>query len=250
MIEGLLFDKDGTLLDIEATWGPWAVGALRELAGGDRSLAGRMGAAVGIDARTGAFDPDGPAVAGTLGEQALLLGPLAGREARDIEAWLRRSAMDAVPLMLADRAFFDGLSGYALGVATNDGEAAALAQLSRGGLGGVFPFVAGYDSGFGGKPGPGMIHAFADHAGLETRQVAMIGDSEHDLNAARAAGAVAVAVLSGPIGRARLEPLADAVLEDIRALPAWLGANATRWVGSGGPAAPPRASGSGAAEAT
>ena len=51
-------------------------------------------------------------------------------------------------------------------------------------------------------------------------QIAMVGDSRHDLEAARAAGAVAVAVLSGPADRAALAPLADHVVDDIAALPA------------------------------
>ena len=228
MIRGVLFDKDGTLLDIEVTWGPWAVGVLSRLAGGDRNLADRAGRAIGIDARTGAFDPEGPAVAGTLGEQAALLAPVLGRDAGEIEDVLREEAKGVVPALIAPPSFFAAFSDLVIGVATNDGEAAARAQLERSGLGATFPFVAGYDSGHGGKPGPGMVRAFADWAGLDAAEVAMVGDSEHDLRAARAAGAVPVAVLSGPIGRARLEPLAEFVLGDITALPAWLRTKATR----------------------
>ena len=44
--------------------------------------------------------------------------------------------------------------------------------------------------------------------------------SRHDLEAARAAGALAVAVLSGPADRAELAPLADHIVDDIAALPA------------------------------
>jgi phosphoglycolate phosphatase len=47
----------------------------------------------------------------------------------------------------------------------------------------------------------------------------MVGDTLHDLDAARAAGAIAVAVLSGPAAREALEPRADHVLDDIGGLP-------------------------------
>ncbi len=50
-ITGLLFDKDGTLFDFEATWGAWAQGMAVELAGGDPALAGRLAAAIGFDLR-------------------------------------------------------------------------------------------------------------------------------------------------------------------------------------------------------
>ena len=60
-----------------------------------------------------------------------------------------------------------------------------------------------------------MVLAFARYLGVEPARIAMVGDSLHDLDAARAAGAVAVAVLSGPADRAALEPSADYVVEDI-----------------------------------
>ncbi|WP_442773127.1 HAD hydrolase-like protein, partial [Paenirhodobacter enshiensis] len=51
---------------------------------------------------------------------------------------------------------------------------------------------------------------------------AMVGDTPHDMAAARAAGTGAVAVLTGPNPRAVLEPVADAVLGSIGELGGWL----------------------------
>lgn len=65
-----------------------------------------------------------------------------------------------------------------------------------------------------------MVVAFARQLGVAPQRVAMVGNSRHDLAAARAAGALAVAVLSGPAGRAELAPLADRIVDDIAALPA------------------------------
>jgi phosphoglycolate phosphatase len=64
-----------------------------------------------------------------------------------------------------------------------------------------------------------MVVAFARQLGVAPARVAMVGDSRHDLEAARAAGALAVAVLSGPADRAALAPLADHIVDDIAALP-------------------------------
>jgi phosphoglycolate phosphatase len=110
--------------------------------------------------------------------------------------------------------------GLRLGVATNDSEESARRQIAALGLEEAIEFVAGYDSGHGGKPDPGMVLAFARHLGVAPKRIAMVGDSRHDLEAARAAGALAVAVLSGPAGRDALEPHADYVVDDIGALPA------------------------------
>jgi phosphoglycolate phosphatase len=64
-----------------------------------------------------------------------------------------------------------------------------------------------------------MVLAFARALDVAPARLALVGDSRHDLEAARAAGALAVAVLSGPATRAELASLADHVVEDIAALP-------------------------------
>ncbi len=119
---------------------------------------------------------------------------------------------------------FSALSvmGLRLGVATNNSERSARRQIKALGIAPYVDFVAGYDSGHGGKPGPGMVLAFADFLGAPPSCVVMVGDSLHDLTAARAAGAVAVAVLSGPTERSALEPHADYVIDHIGALPGLL----------------------------
>ena len=55
--------------------------------------------------------------------------------------------------------------------------------------------------------------------------MALIGDTLHDLRAARAAGVVSIAVLTGPTraaARPDLEPHADHVIDSIADLPALL----------------------------
>ena len=109
--------------------------------------------------------------------------------------------------------------GYRLGIATNDIEAAALQQAELLGLLPHLDFVVGQDSGHGAKPAPGMVTGFARHVGVEPEHVALVGDSTHDLHAARAAGAIGIAVLSGPATRDELTPHADYVIESIADLP-------------------------------
>lgn len=86
-----------------------------------------------------------------------------------------------------------------------------------------FDFISGCDSGFGAKPEPGMLHGFSNAMGLHPSEVAMVGDSTHDLKAGRAAGMVNIGVLTGPAVTEDLAPYADIVLRDIGEIPEWLG---------------------------
>ncbi len=226
--DAVLFDKDGTLFEFGATWNAWGHGALRHLSGGCDVALGALAAASRFDLERGAFLPDSPVVAGTNREAAeCLAGALPHLVAEEVERYLTETGseapmVEAVPLAPL-MARLDAL-GLALGVMTNDAEIAARAHLRSAGIETAFRFVAGFDSGFGAKPDPAPLLAFAEAMGLPPARVAMIGDSPHDLSAGRAAGMQTVAVLTGPIGAAELAPLADVVLPDIGHLPAWLGA--------------------------
>tara|TARA_R110002110_G_scaffold48601_19_gene144775 strand:- start:2780 stop:3484 length:705 start_codon:yes stop_codon:yes gene_type:complete len=225
-IKALLFDKDGTLFDFATTWETWAEAFLMRACSGDRDRAGKVGRTVGFDLKNRQFAKDSVVIAGTPGEvtQALLphfpemtaaaLDRLLNDEA---EAAPQAQAVPLAPLLTDFRG-----RGLHLGVATNDAERPARAHLHQADITGFFDFIAGYDSGHGAKPAPGQMLAFADQIGIPTGQIAMIGDSTHDLRAGRAAGMVCVGVLTGMADHATLDPFADVVLTDIGHLPDWL----------------------------
>ncbi len=225
MIDGVVFDKDGTLFDFRLAWGPWVRRVLGDLAP-DAQRAAEMGRALGFDLDTGSFAADSVVIAATVEESARLLLPyLPGADLAALTAHLNHLAVDVqlsetVPLV----PFLKDLRarGIRIGLATNDTEAPARAHLQSAGIADLFDFVAGYDSGFGGKPGPGMLIAFLQQTGLGAGRVAMVGDSTHDLEAGRAAGMRTVAVLTGVAERADLAPHADVVMQDISGLPAWI----------------------------
>lgn len=230
MLQGLLFDKDGTLFDFGGTWNGWARAVLAELSGGDPDRARALAEAVRFDLAEGRFHRDSPVIAGTNREVAMLMhAALPGWSLEAIERLLseRAAGAELVPATPLGP-LFDGLRarGLALGVMTNDTEHSARHQLRHAGIEGHFAFIAGSDSGHGAKPDAAPLLAFARQAGLAPGQVAMVGDSTHDLLAAGAAGMRRIAVLSGPAARAELAPHADLVLPDIGHLPAWLDAQA------------------------
>ena len=73
-----------------------------------------------------------------------------------------------------------------------------------------------------------MLLAFTEAVGVAPAETLMVGDSTHDLFAARAAGMPAVAVLTGHAEAADLAPHAEAVLDTIADLPGWLDASTGR----------------------
>ncbi len=169
-------------------------------------------------------------IAGTVAEVAELMLPLLPRhDLQSLVATLDLGAQRAPQVPAADLpACLGGLKarGMRLGVATNDAEASARVHLQKAGVDAFFDYVAGYDSGHGAKPGAGPLLAFSAAFALAPASVAMVGDSLHDMAAARAAGMRAVAVLSGPATRADLAGAADVVLGTIAELPDWLDAGA------------------------
>lgn len=225
MIDGVIFDKDGTLFDFRRSWGGWARRFLLGLSP-DPVQAAHLGHVIGFDLSTGDFAPTSPVIADTPAGIAAVLAPhLPGQTVAEIIRRINEAAAlapmaEAVPLgpLLSDlRA-----RGLRIGLATNDTEVPARAHLAAHGITELFDFIAGYDSGHGAKPGPGMCLAFARHTGLSPARIAMVGDSAHDLHAGRAAGMVCIGVLTGIATEADLRPHADVVLADIGALPAWL----------------------------
>jgi phosphoglycolate phosphatase len=225
-LRGILFDKEGTLFDFHATWGVWCGSFIQDMAQGDPARAKVLADAIGFDLGTGRLHKSSPVVAETMEALlALVLRSLPDLNETDLRRHLITSSAAApqvqvVPLVaLLDRLQNMGLT---LGIATNDGEEPARAHLERAGIIRHFAFIAGYDTGHGGKPDPGMALAFCRVTGLEPEECAMIGDSNHDLISGRTAGMRAVGVLTGLASREDLAPHADAILPDIGGLPGWL----------------------------
>ncbi len=226
-IRGLLFDKDGTLFDFKGSWGRWLNLQIESLSGGDPAQTEALCTATGYRPQDNSFDPASVVIAGTPGDiveamlphlpqfdrQGLLehLVETAGHAPQD-------EAVPLVPLLNRFKA-----AGLKLGVATNDAEMTAHAHLTSAGIETAFDFISGSDSGFGSKPAPGMQKAFCDAVQLAPEQVAMVGDSTHDLLAGQAAGMYRIAVLTGVADEGELAPYADVVLGTVGEIPEFLG---------------------------
>jgi phosphoglycolate phosphatase len=227
---GILFDKDGTLLDFEATWAPLFRALALEFAEGDQAAADHLLGAGGMDPLTGRIQAGSVLGAGHTHDVVRLWFPsltgapfaaMAERIDGRFHAHGARSSV-AVPDLLATLATLDR-AGYAMGVATNDGTEAARAAVRCVAAERFLPHVFGYDSVPRPKPAADIVHAFAAAIGVAPSEVVVVGDNVHDIEMARAADAgAALGVLTGNSRRSDLAPRADAVLASIRDLPEWL----------------------------
>lgn len=226
---GVLFDKDGTLIDFQQTWGPAVHAMIEAFAGGDRELVRAQAEALDFSHEEKRFMATSALVAGSTADYARLWGNALRRTDYDvlkheIDALAAVESLKTLTPVCEMLELFASLRamGLQLGIATNDSERSARGQIEALGLADLVDFVAGYDTGHGAKPDPGMVLAFARSMGADPRQIVMVGDSLPDLEAARSAGAVAVAVLSGLAERAELAPHADFVIEHVGDLPGLL----------------------------
>jgi phosphoglycolate phosphatase len=225
-IRAILFDKDGTLFDFFKTWMPLYEALAGRLVGGDTARIDRILKASGYDRHSGKLDPGSPLAAGS--NRSIAEAWVTELPGVDLDSLTRR--MDAQfgeslaisPVPVTDLAALFGrlkARGLRLGVATMDSHAAAAAAVETFELVGLVDFVAGYDSGHGMKPGPGMVHAFCRAIELPAAAVAVVGDTPHDMHMARAAGAgLAIGVLTGAAPREVLVDHADQVLDSIAQL--------------------------------
>jgi phosphoglycolate phosphatase len=87
--------------------------------------------------------------------------------------------------------------GRRLGVATSKAQAGAVAQLEAAGIAPYFEVVAGYEAVARPKPEPDLARYVLAKLGVQAEAAVMVGDTTHDLLMARSAGLRAIAVTYG-----------------------------------------------------
>jgi phosphoglycolate phosphatase len=227
-IRGILFDKDGTIIDYWRTWVPINRAAALYAASGDAAVADALLRLGGHDPATDCITPGSPLAAGDAFDVAEAFASHPGIAPADrlVAAIDRIFCTGGAQRSALISGAGDTLAelkrrGFRIGLATNDSSAGLEASLASHGILPLFDFTAGCDAGFGSKPDPRMVQGFCVAVGLGRDEIAMVGDAPHDLVMGRAAGvAMNVGVLSGTSRRQDLAALADLIVDSINDLPA------------------------------
>jgi phosphoglycolate phosphatase len=226
-IKAVLFDKDGTLIDVNGTWVPFYKAMLKQEQGlSDDAIVEKMEPA-GLDAASDTFRAGSTLAGGTTRQIVEMWWPDATAEEhaaithrldhdyRPLALSFMKPLMPLAPVLEALKA-----QGLVLGVATNDGEQSARGHMQALRVDGLFHTIMGADSVAVPKPSGHMVHRFADRTGLACAEIAMVGDNIHDLEEARNGGAgLAIGVLTGNAARHHLEDHADHIFGSIAELP-------------------------------
>ena len=212
MGKAVIFDKDGTLLNFEATWNE-AVGiAFDQIS--EQTARVQAAEIFGYDLNHRCVLPHSAFVSESSDVTDDLVAGLI--DVRKFKQALNDASRRTV---VANRGATEtlhalGRRGWKLAIATNDSELLAIEHVEALRWEGIFASIKGFDSGHGAKPEPGMVLAAAEACDALNDLYLMVGDSVHDILAGQAAGATTVAIGRNPAAR----QLADHKIDQLRDL--------------------------------
>lgn len=231
-IKGVLFDKDGTLVNFYQFWGAIAraaVARLTEELGLPASLSQPLLASIGIAG--GSCRIDGSLAYGTYADIA-----------RDFCQVLKRAEIPFQPDDIRDkttlsfesclhlgtvepaRGLYECLktlkeSNIKIGLATADNMAGTRLCLKTLSIDTFFDFIALDDGITPPKPNPAILKRFCAVFGLLPHEIAVAGDTITDMQFAQAAGAFPIGIADSPENQKLLKPHAGLVISNLAQLP-------------------------------
>ncbi|MGG1658015.1 HAD family hydrolase [Brevibacillus sp. NRS-1366] len=226
-IQTVLFDKDGTLIDLPSIWIPWAHDIhkhLAEVVPGCQFDLGEFGVALGIRGED-EVDPKSPLAIASLDEmQAVIAFLLYGQGVPwDSAMIFARESIQYADEKQNNSAAIRPIAGIhellielkekklVLGVVTADDTEKAWVQLEKVELAKYFDFVIGSDQVQNGKPYPDMAYLARDRHGITLCNTVIVGDTNADMQMGKSAGVKAtIGIVLNP--QNEITHLADADL--------------------------------------
>ena len=223
-IKGIIFDKDGTLFDIQRSWSEWAKVFITNFSKKHDLVIPNLANAIDFDLDSNKFFKESIFVHGSVDEVIeAIFRRFPQLTKKTIHRGLFENSSDAKQIPLADlHKLFSNLPAITFGLVTNDSENNAVNHLKQHNLIQYFDMIIGYDSGYGAKPGSGQLEAFLRKTNLLSQEVLMIGDSTYDLVAANKINMPCLGVLSGTANKNDLSPHTPFLIDSINDLDEWL----------------------------
>jgi phosphoglycolate phosphatase len=172
-IRAILFDKDGTLIDVNATWIPIYREMLMDIFATDLAGAEALMAKAGYDKAADRFSAGSILAGGTTRQLVDTLWPGideqgAAEKVRLLDHGYTHLVRDRLtPLMPLDPIFAElRAMGLKLGIGTNDSHVSAKAQMAEVGVIEHFEGIIAADTVAVPKPSGNMIRSFAEITGL------------------------------------------------------------------------------------
>lgn len=233
-IKGILFDKDGTLMDFNSIWIPVAEALIEELVeelGINKSSYFKEKLLKSLGVCCGKVEPMGILAWGTVNDIACQLNKVLHEESIEkellqniegiIENKISRLSREKINLVrpIGDlEKFFERLKslGIFIGLATSDTYESTRLCLKNLKIEECFDFIGADDGMSEAKPNPDLLNKFCRACDIKPEEVAVVGDSEVDIElAANGNAALAIAVLSGTNGLDTISRKADFILTTV-----------------------------------
>lgn len=226
-IDGVIFDKDGTLMEFQSFWLPVTYRVIFRLYneyGLDALIKKECINALGID-ENDCIDPEGQLAIGTYATistslQNVLLGHGKNVQSyqfqKEMTQWFEEESEKQTCHFTTDlKQLCDYLheKNIHVAVATTDNLEVTKKCLNQGNMN--VEVISASDSSIPKKPDLRLIQYLAENWNTTCEKIVMIGDTPNDLRFAKKAGAKTIGVLSGVSKEQLLLPYADCILNNI-----------------------------------
>lgn len=241
-IKGILFDKDGTLIDFQSLWLQAAnevTDLLIRINGLEKSVKKRNFILRAMGVKDGKVIPDGPLAYQTYAEIGEAIHAALKKQKDEVDPVLLAEQMsvlfesvtargdfeyrEIVPL----RPLFDTLHQMKIkiGLATADTDTSVRRCFQKIGILEMFDFLGCDDGKLKPKPEKDMFEKFRGKFAMQPQEILVVGDTKNDMIFAHICGGTGIGVLSGLAKKEDFEGEADEILSSIGELPAYLERN-------------------------
>ena len=236
-IRGILFDKDGTLLDFDSMWIPVAISLVEEIVvdfGVENNIQINSKLLKYIGVEDGILQPSAILAWGTAEDisEAFKVVLLNEKVAEETLSELDVLVKNKIHKLVKEKAKLIKPTGnliklledikqknVLIGLATSDSYESTQLCLEQLEIKEYFNFIGTDDGVSKAKPNPEVLYKFCESCGLKPKEVAVVGDTEIDmLLANNGKAALAIAVKPRTSGGGNLDKIADFIINSVEEL--------------------------------